>query len=56
MTINEAYEKGFKDALKAFSYYKNGEMYVGTAGCMKLKDIERNLKKIHTFKPPEKNK
>lgn len=51
MTPQDAYDRGFVDALRAYAHWMDGEQYVGTCG-MKLKDAIVNRAIYPSYDPP----
>lgn len=49
MTKQEVYIEAFKDALKAFAYWKNGIEYVGTSSVKPLSEVLKNPEKVYGF-------
>ena len=49
--INAAYEKGFLDGIKTYSWMKDGIFYVGTTG-KTLRDAEKDINSHWNFNPP----
>jgi len=52
MTHKEIYEQGFRNGLRTFAWWKEGEEQVGTCGTS-LKDALEIVEKLWNFKPPK---
>jgi len=53
MTTEEAYKKGFLDAMECWAWWKNGELYLGMCGTKLKHAIEdRALAANSFYRPP----
>ena len=50
--VKDEYDRGFRDALEAYAWWKDGEQYLGTSGT-KLKEVINNINLIFNYSPPE---
>ena len=55
MTIKEAYKQGYLDGIEAYAHWKDGTVFVGTAG-RKLKDAKEKAEDDWHFMPPREAK